>query len=134
MTLIDDKSAEPLLEATLKPPIAEGFHKIDLAEHDVTLQAGVVYQWFVAYVPNPDRRSNDVIASGALRRVPRTAESDSANPLALAKSGVWYDTVMLLQNRLESGYNATEVITTLQALADEVDLQVSLSKSLPHGS
>ena len=127
LTLIDDTSAEPMIEITLEPPIAQGFHELDTASYDVTLEPDIVYQWFVAYVPNPDRRSNDVIASGAIQLVSGGPQTNREDPEALAKAGIWYDAVTILQQRLQSNPDDSGTVAALESLAQAVDLQLSLA-------
>jgi hypothetical protein len=69
VTIVDEASVTPLLETTIAGPLAPGVHPIRLADHQISLQPGVNYQWFVALVPDAERRSNDVIAGGGIERV-----------------------------------------------------------------
>ena len=40
-----------------------------LRDYGMSLEAGETYQWLVALVPDPIRRSNDVIVGGAIALV-----------------------------------------------------------------
>lgn len=120
VTLIDDVSAQPLVELVFEPPVAAGFHVLDCEAHAVTLAAGKTYQWFVAYVPDPARRSRDVIASGAVMRVSRPDRGDPADAVALARQGLWYDAVMAAR---EAGDGARS-LAALQSLAEQVGLNL----------
>jgi len=120
VTLIDDASAEPLVELVLQPPVQAGLHVLDCAEHGVTLEPGVTYQWFVAFVPEPDRRSHDVISSGAIRRVSRP-ELANADAAGLAREGLWYDAVMALQTSADD----RQAMAGLRGLAGQVGLDLS---------
>jgi hypothetical protein len=89
-TLIDPDGYAPILDVTIPGPFEAGVHPFHLAAHGAQLKTGHSYHWFVAVVPNPDRRSADIVARGAVERVelPGTATSDA---VALAKAGIWYD-------------------------------------------
>lgn len=120
VTLIDDASAEPLVEVVLQPPVTAGLHVLDCAQHGVTLEPGVTYQWFVAFVPDPERRSHDVISSGAIRRVHRP-QLATANAVRLAREGLWYDAVF----RLQASADEREAMAALRGLASQVGLNLS---------
>jgi len=99
VTLIDERSVEPLLEVNLGPTAEAGIHALDLADHKVRLESDEEYRWSVALVTNPEERSSDVVASGTIGRaapgaVP-TAAPTGGDPVervyALAGRGIWYD-------------------------------------------
>lgn len=101
LVLIDEESVPPLLELSLDPPISRGLHRLEIAQHDIELVPGITYQWFAALVPDPARRSHDVIASGSIRRSERSADLDrelassprEQRPALLARGGIWYDAI-----------------------------------------
>jgi hypothetical protein len=110
-TLIDPTAIDPLVDVTLiSGPFEAGVHAVDLSAHGATLAPGKQYHWFVAVVPDPERRSADIIARGAVERI----EADSAlqseldaaeageRANALAKGGIWYDALQALQTDIES--------------------------------
>jgi len=109
IVLVDDVSVKPVLEMSLEPPVEPGVQRLRLADHDVRLEKGRVYQWFVSLVPDSESRSNDIIASGAIERV--DAVPDLARELtgadslaayrAFARYGVWYDALAALTDRIE---------------------------------
>ena len=39
---------------------------VDLSEHGVSLKPGVIYQWSVALVGQPEKRSSDIVSSGTI--------------------------------------------------------------------
>lgn len=111
LVVIDDHSVAPLLEVTAPAGLVAGIHGLDLAKRGLRLEPDRVYQWFVALVPEPERRSRDVIASGAIRRVSQTPELESALAAAppadrwmvYARNGVWYDALTGVSRRIEAG-------------------------------
>ena len=98
-TLVDDDSVLPLLQITVATPVSPGIHALRLSDYGITLETVKTHHWFVALVPDPIRRSNDVVASAAIRRVPippevqRELASSEGRPAyeILEKNGFWYD-------------------------------------------
>ena len=109
LTLVDARTAVPILETTLPGPFPAGLQRVELARHGVTLDPGVQYQWFVALVRDPARRSRDSVAGGGIERVEPSAELEARLATAddrsayriLAESGIWYDAVDRLSRRIE---------------------------------
>jgi hypothetical protein len=93
-TLIDDTGIDPLVEAVLPRPAGVGIQRIDLAQHDVRLERGPEYEWSVALVVDPERRSNDIVTAGWIDRVeppPDLAATAEPGARSLAAHGLWYD-------------------------------------------
>ncbi len=86
--LVRENHPKPIL--TIREPRARGrgFQKIRLADHDCTLEPGVIYRWVIAVVRDPASRSRDIVSSARIQRVP---------PLPLARphaadyalGGIW---------------------------------------------
>jgi hypothetical protein len=131
IALIDDRSVEPLLEFTVRAGVEPGIHTLRLADHGIRLEKGQVYQWFVALVPDPERRSNDVIASGAIERVdldPELARALAAAPAqdawrAFASHGIWYDGFAALSERIRADPGNRALRSLRVGLLEEVDLR-----------
>src|SRR3989442_812792 len=68
ITLIEPDRTPPLLEHRLAPPVRAGIYRLRLADHGVRLEPGVRYQWSVAVVTDPERRSRDLVAAGLVGR------------------------------------------------------------------
>lgn len=127
LSVIDDRNAAPLLERTLAPPVKRGFHVIDCAAHGITMEPGRIYQWFVAFVPQPSRRSHDVIAGGAVE-VTTVRRAADASAGALAREGLWYDAVAVLQRRYRDDPNNARTLAALNGLAEQVDLELDVAR------
>jgi hypothetical protein len=133
IAVIDDTSTEPLLAVTVSPPLDGGMQSLRLAEHGLHLEMGRSYQWFVALVPDPDRRSNDVIASGAIERRERgdelgreLASADASRSYAvLAKHGMWYDALDALSDRIAANPADPELRAARASLLEEVGLEAA---------
>jgi hypothetical protein len=87
-----------------------GIHRIRLADYPVKLEPGVAYRWSVTVVPDPDRRSRDILASGTIERVEpspalaarlQSARKDDL-PFIYAEEGIWYDALAALSDLIDS--------------------------------
>lgn len=109
-TLMDHRATKPVLETRLPSPVQPGVHRIRLADHGVRLSPGVPYRWFVAVVPDPDRRSRDILAAGAIERIEvpqglsvKLAQAGKAKaPHIYAEAGLWYDALGALSELIET--------------------------------
>lgn len=68
-TLIDTKGTQPLVETRIASPTSAGVQRLSLSNYDVKLTPGVAYRWYVAVIADPQRRSKDILAGGAVERV-----------------------------------------------------------------
>jgi hypothetical protein len=92
-TLSSRAATEPECEIPLASPARPGAQAVDLAACPLDLAVGTEYEWFVALVGDPGRRSRDHIAQGWIRRVapPADLELERASAADLAGRGLWYD-------------------------------------------
>jgi Domain of Unknown Function (DUF928) len=123
-------AATPVFEITLQPPIAKGIHAFRLADHGIALKPDVEYQWFVAVVSNPARRSNDVLAGGTIKRVtdsPVQAQLKQASPAQAAalyaEAGIWYDAIDQLSRQISADQSNRELRERRAALLEQVGLR-----------
>ena len=111
LVLQEHDADEPLLEVQLASRPDRQVASLALADHGVRLRPGVEYEWSVALVADPERRSHDVFSMGTVQYVPPGAElSASLEQLAgtervtrLLASGYWYDTIELLETGAAAG-------------------------------
>jgi hypothetical protein len=135
LTIISTESLEaaskPLLDITLKAPVAKGMHALRLSEHGVALKPGVEYQWFVAAVRNPDQRSNDVLAGGTIKRVAESGALQSQLkragraqlPAVYAEAGIWYDAIEQLSKQIDANRSNRKLREERAALLEQVGLR-----------
>jgi len=110
LTIIEEQAIHPILETRIPSPKQPGVQSIHLADCDVRLQPGVKYKWFVALVPDPDRRSKDILAWGEIERVEPTAklQKDLAemgrarSPYVYAEEGLWYDALAAVSDLIDT--------------------------------
>jgi hypothetical protein len=130
ISVVSEDATAPLMEFTLSGPHGAGVHALSLAELAVQLAPGTTYQWFVASVPDPSRRSRDVVSGAAIRHVPpEAALADrlrSAHPRRaheLAAAGYWYDAFDQL-SRWSAAEPESELLRRHRAaLLDQVGLE-----------
>jgi Domain of Unknown Function (DUF928) len=110
LTVMDPQGAQPILETRLPAPVTAGVHRIRLSDYNVRLASGAAHRWFVSVVPDPDRRSKDIMAGGAIERVemPEGLKAKLAQaakpdlPPIYAQAGLWYDTVAAISELIEA--------------------------------
>jgi hypothetical protein len=109
LAIADPNATEPLLETRLPSPAPRGVHRIRLADFPVKLEPGVAYRWSVTVVPDANRRSRDILASGTIERVEPSAvlaaRLQSARtgdlPFIYAEEGIWYDALAVLSDLID---------------------------------
>ena len=128
VTIMDPQGVQPILETRLPAPVKAGVHRFRLADHNVRLAPGKAYRWFVAVVPDADRRSKDILAGGAIERV--EAPSDLQGKLnqagkdrayfVYAEAGLWYDALKAISDRIEAVPENQELRRQRAALLSQV--------------
>jgi hypothetical protein len=132
LTVIGQKDITPLLEEQLESPVGPGIHELNLKDHDIHLETDVQYRWFVSIVPDPDRRSRDILAGGAIERVEFSQEgkaeylrlSSGDKAIHYAAAGFWYDAVQSVIEMMKTDPDREEAREMRQALMQQVDLEV----------
>ena len=113
LTVMDLRTTQPVLETKLAGPVTPGVHRIRLADHGVRLEPGVPYRWFIAIVPDSNRRSRDILAGAAIERVAppqglpaKLAQARKEETASLyAEAGVWYDALASISEQIDSAPN-----------------------------
>ena len=130
VSLIDGESVEPLLEFRIEAPVEAGIHALRLADYGIRLKRGQVYEWFVAFISNPDKRSKDVVSGGAIERVSRSERLNTQLavtardnwPRIYAEEGLWYDALATLSRAIKRAPESAELHAWRAALMEQVDL------------
>ena len=130
VVLVNDLQIEPIMEVASDVEQPAGFNHIDLAEHGITLEPGVVYQWSVALVQNPVKRAADIVSTGQIEYVEMPpslkATLDKATPQeavhVLARSGYWYDTFARLSGMIAADPGDPVLREERAALLEQVGL------------
>ena len=129
-TLIEEQGVRPLLETPIGFPEQPGVQCIRLARYGVFLQQGVEYKWFVALVPDRERRSKDILAWGAIERIAFSealhaelvSASDEKAPSIFAKAGLWYDALAAISDLIDASPNDTVLRKHRASLLEQVGL------------
>ena len=130
LTLIDSKSIKPILETRLPAPVKEGIQQVRLSDYKVQLKQGEAYRWFVAVVPDAERRSKDILAGGAIERVEMAQDlkaklAQSAKdeaPFIYAEAGLWYDALQSISDLIDASPQNAELRRQRSALLTQVGL------------
>lgn len=108
LTLIDEESIDPVVDARITHPAKAGLQRIDLSAYGVRLSPGQEYQWSVSLVADDSERSLDTVSTGWIERVSPSdalrADLEQAPPDQRAalygEAGIWYDLVESLVEQL----------------------------------
>jgi len=130
LTLIDSKGIKPILETRLPAPVKEGIQKVRLADYKIQLKQGEAYRWFVAVVPDAERRSKDILAGGAIERVDmpdglkgKLAQSGQYEaPFIYAEAGLWYDALQSISDLIDASPQDAELRKQRSALLAQIGL------------
>ena len=130
VTFIIEGMIQPLLEKRLSVPIEPGIHSIHLRDLNLHLLKTTQYRWFVALIPDPERRAKDIIAGGIIERVElpealrvKLSQGDPLNiPYIYAESGIWYDTIRAISELIEADPNDMNLRKQRAALLEQVGL------------
>ncbi len=131
LTVVDRRSADPLLDLTITPPIEAGIHALDLERQGIRLALDVRYEWFVALVVDAEQRSQDIVAGGEIEFV--APEADLARKVAdagkdggasvYAGAGIWYDAIDSVSMLVEGDPADSVHREHRAALLDQVGLE-----------
>ena len=127
LTLTLVKGDTPLLEKRLAVPTNAGIQRVRLLDYGVKLVPGERYNWSIALVLDPKRRSKDIIAMGAIERVERADINPEAAPTTeafyrFAADGLWYDAVMVISELIETAPADLALRRHRVELLNQVDL------------
>jgi len=130
LTITIEKDTQPLLEKRIPLPSRAGIYPLRLSDFDIRLSTGIPYRWFLALIPDPDRRSRDIVAGAIIERVetPETLRSRLLKasreefPNIYAESGIWYDAVMAVSNLIDDAPGNPVFHRQRAALLEQVGL------------
>lgn len=108
-TIIHSWGIQPLLETRLSLPVQPGVQIIHLADYDIRLQPGKQYKWYVALVPDSERRSKDIVTGGLIERRElsqalrsRLKKANKKEAIYIyAEAGIWYDALSSVSELIE---------------------------------
>ena len=127
-TLTEAQATAPEIEVRLPTVDKAGFQHVSLADQRVRLKSGVAYRWFVAVVSDPQRRSKDILAGGAIERIETSAAVSSMvagldkleAAARMAQNGIWYDALQLLSEAIAAEPTNADARRLRQLLLSQV--------------
>lgn len=130
LTIRNGDAVEPVLDRPLRGPFTAGVHAVRLADYEVSLEPGKSYQWFVAVVPDPEKRSSDFVSGAwirpdappaALRQRLETTPPERA-VFVYAQSSLWYDAIASVSERIAVAPHDGSLRAQRAALLEQVGL------------
>ncbi|OQY59891.1 MAG: hypothetical protein B6245_04280 [Desulfobacteraceae bacterium 4572_88] len=106
--MVDADAREDVFSTRTDGPAAEGVCQISLKDHNIRLNPGTEYEWFLIIVPDDEERSGDFVGSGVIKYVEpgnaltarlRDTPTDRLHNL-YAEQGYWYDAIENLSQRI----------------------------------
>lgn len=130
ITVMDPQGVQPILETRLTAPVKAGIQRVRLADYNIRLAPGAAYRWFVAVVPDADRRSKDIMAGGAIERVEVPDELNAKLNKAgkngafflYTEAGLWYDALKAISDQIEAAPEDQQLRKQRAALLSQVGL------------
>ncbi len=127
------KAENPVVETVIAGPDKEGIYQINLADHNVTLEPGVEYEWYLAIVTDPNERSGDFLTSATLKYVKPSDElskrltATPENQLygVYADAGYWYSSIENLSRQIDAGPDDKKLTSHRAALLKQVKLPMA---------
>jgi hypothetical protein len=108
-TFREDEAVRPMVETPLKPPECPGIYSVQLKEFGIELKESVAYRWYISVQRDRDSPSQDIVTGGIIERIPLVEAlvlfpgfTDESDPLQLAKTGLWYDALRVISDRIEA--------------------------------
>jgi len=131
LTLLQENKPKPLVQVMVERSTKAGIQQLKLADQGVKLAPGIEYQWVVALVKDPDNRSLDQVASGAIKRIEASAELKEklakATPATkagiYAEAGIWYDALTVLSDQIQAQPANKALRDTRADLLEQVGLK-----------
>lgn len=132
VTIIDDNAVEPLWQTLIAPPVSAGIHNFCMKDGGYRLESGKVYKWFVAIVADPEHRSRDIVAGGAIERIlvsesleDRLKKATLPDQISIyADTGIWYDALSTIQQLIESQPDSKQAMMMRTQFLNQVGLKI----------
>jgi hypothetical protein len=130
-TFIEVGSLSPLIKERVKRPEKPGIQCIRLADHPICLQENRRYKWIITLVPEPNRRSKDVLTGGFIERIPVPGDlmrklqeaGKSREPYVYAEEGIWYDALTAVSELIEKAPRDETLQKERASLLEQVGLK-----------
>jgi hypothetical protein len=138
LTVLQENKPKPLVQVMVERSSKAGIQRLKLADQGVKLTPGIEYQWVVALVKDPDNRSLDQVASGAIKRIETSAELKEKLAKATpetkagiyAEAGIWYDALAALSDQIEAQPTNKALRDTRADLLQQIGLKAVAAAEL----
>ena len=140
VTIIEPTKPKPIMPKPILRVGADkaeqgGIHRIRLDRYNVTLAPGVVYRWTVSLIPDPNNRSQDIIASDTIQRIEPDAQLKAAlagskgtyTAAVYASHGIWYDALEAVTDGIDGSPADKDLRLQRSALIEQVGLKKATS-------
>jgi hypothetical protein len=126
-----EKGIDPIIETTI-PISGKGIQLIDLAKQNITLETNAEYEWSLALITDPKHRSNDIVSTGIIKRIPPPAElsaklaktNEKQHPMIYAEAGLWYDAIDALSKLIAKEPNNNTLLQQQTTLLKQVGFEL----------
>jgi hypothetical protein len=110
ITFAEPKKIKPIARMQSNAASKTGIQRINLSKFKVELQPNVSYKWSIALVTDEGKRSQDVVATGVINRVPESDElatklkaaTPEQRPFVYATAGMWYDALESISDLIDA--------------------------------
>lgn len=131
--LLDKDGTNPLLEVRTDSEKVTGIQKLDLGDHNISLQPGLAYQWSVALVMDEGSRTAGVTASGVIERMEPgeglTSRIENSHGTDLvdvyASEGIWYDALETISTMIDKSPEDQGLMAIRASLLDQIGLHTA---------
>ena len=129
-TLTRKGGTDPLLEVETGSEKVAGIQRLDLGDHNISLEPEVAYQWSVVLVMSEGSRTVSVTSSGIIERMElgegltsRIKNSHGTDLVAVyASEGFWYDALETISSMIDESPEDQGLVAIRKSLLEQVGL------------
>jgi hypothetical protein len=133
VTRIEEDKTSTLLKVEPDTNKDAGIQQLDLGEHNISLQPGVVYQWSVALVTGESSPSRELLSRGDIKRIEpgegltsRIKRSQGTKLVNVyASEGIWYDALQTISSMIDKSPEDKNLGAIRTSLLEQVGLHTA---------
>jgi hypothetical protein len=130
-----DGKEQEVYTTNLTTPSQSGIMKVNVPKTTKVqpLEIGKNYYWSFSVICNPDKREQDRVVSGWVKRIDGNqiiAKTDSDRLRAYKNQALWYDTLVTLAEKRNQEPNNRQIISEWENVLKEVKLDRIINKPL----
>lgn len=131
---IGDGKEQEVYKTNLTTPSESGIIKVSLPKNAKVqpLEIGKNYYWSFSVICNPDKREQDRVVSGWVKRIENkiTAKSEAERLQAYQNQALWYDTLVTLAEKRNQQPDNAKIVAEWENVLKEVKLDRIMNKPL----